>query len=129
MNLSDFWGNRWNRAFRDLTHRFLFRPLVPRLGGAGSVLVGFLFSGLVHDLVISLPARGGYGGPTLFFLLQGVGLLTIRSPLGKKLSLGQGIPGRVFSYFVLLLPAPILFHKPFVMEVILPFLRVLGAIQ
>ena len=26
-SLSEFWGRRWNAAFRDLAHRFLFRPL------------------------------------------------------------------------------------------------------
>ena len=26
-SVSEFWGQRWNLAFRDLTHRFLFRPL------------------------------------------------------------------------------------------------------
>lgn len=34
VSVSEFWGRRWNRAFRDLAHRFLFRPLTPRLGAA-----------------------------------------------------------------------------------------------
>lgn len=74
-SLSDFWGKRWNRAFRDVAHRFLFRPLVRPLGTAGATLAAFFFSGIVHDVVISLPAGGGYGLPTLYFLLQGTGLL------------------------------------------------------
>src|SRR5262249_36697479 len=31
-SLSEFWGRRWNTAFRDLAHRFVFRPLASRLG-------------------------------------------------------------------------------------------------
>ena len=31
-SVSEFWGRRWNTAFRDLAHRFLFRPLSARLG-------------------------------------------------------------------------------------------------
>ena len=64
-SVSDFWGRRWNTAFRDLTHRFLFRPLSGWLGPHGAIVGGFLFSGVVHDLVSSVPAGGGYGGPTL----------------------------------------------------------------
>ena len=75
--LGDFWGKRWNTAFRDLTHRFLFRPLIRRFGAKNvglAVFASFTFSGLVHDTVISLPAGGGYGGPTIFFILQAIGL-------------------------------------------------------
>src|SRR5205085_6806357 len=88
--VSEFWGRRWNTAFRDLTHTFLFRPLTAWLGPAGALLAGFGFSGLVHDLVISVPARGGYGGPTLFFVVQGVALLAERSAAGRRLGLGRG---------------------------------------
>lgn len=127
-NLSEFWGGRWNTAFRDLTHRFLFRPLTPRLGPRGAVLAGFVFSGLVHDLVISWPAGGGYGGPTAYFLVQGAGILTERSKPGRSLGLGTGWRGWLFTAAVLIAPVGLLFHRPFVVDVIVPFLRAVGAI-
>ena len=69
VSLGELWGRRWNTAFRDLTHRFLFRPLTARFGARSGLFVGFAFSGIVHDMVISLPAGGGYGGPSIFFIL------------------------------------------------------------
>jgi hypothetical protein len=47
--------------------------------------------------VITVPARGGYGLPTAYFLLQGAGLLLERSTWGRRLGLGTGIPGRAFT--------------------------------
>lgn len=126
MNVSDFWGRRWNTAFRDLTHRFLFRPLVARIGARWAVAVGFLFSGLVHEVVISFPAGAGYGGPTVFFAVQGVALLAERSAVGRRMGLGRGLRGRFFTAVVLLVPVYALFHPPFVLEIIVPFLEALG---
>ncbi len=128
-SLSEFWGRRWNVAFRDLTHRFLFRPLRRWLGHRWSLFVGFVMSGLVHDLVISVPARGGYGLPTLFFLLQGTGIFVERSKSGKRLGLGKGWTGWLFTAVLLLGPACLLFHVPFVERIVLPFLEAIGAIS
>lgn len=127
VQVSEFWGKRWNTAFRDLTYRFLFRPLTNKLGPRRAIVAGFLFSGLVHDLVISVPAGGGYGGPTLFFVIQALALFVERSRFGQAIGLGHGWRGRLFTLLVLALPAYGLFHPPFVKNVIVPFMRVLGA--
>ena len=127
-SVSEFWGRRWNTAFRDLTHRFLFRPLSTRLGARWAISAGFFFSGVVHDLVISLPSGGGYGGPSLFFALQGVAIFVERSRLGRQIGLGQGWPGWLFTMVVLVAPLYGLFHPPFVLEIVVPFLRALGAV-
>ena len=87
----------------------------------------FLVSGLIHELVITLPARGGYGLPTAYFLLQGLGLVLERSPLGRKLALGAGIRGRAFALMVATAPAFWLFPPVFVRNVILPMLHAIGA--
>jgi hypothetical protein len=127
-SLNEFWGRRWNMAFRDLTYRFLFRPLSPRLGPRPALLIGFLVSGLVHDAVISFPAQGGYGGPTLYFLVQALGAILERSRLGKRCRLGAGWQGWLFTMAVLVAPAPLLFHPPFVGRVMIPFLHACGAL-
>ena len=126
-SISEFWSVRWNTAFRDLTHRFLFRPLIPRIGARGAVLVGFLASGLIHDIVISIPAGGGYGGPTLFFIVQGWAILVTRSETARKIGLRKGFVGWSFTMLALL-PVFWLFQPVFVLEVIVPLLRFVGAI-
>jgi alginate O-acetyltransferase complex protein AlgI len=127
-SLGEFWSRRWNTAFRDLTHQFLFRPFTARFGPRLGVLAGFLFSGVVHDIVISVPARGGYGGPTLFFAIQGAALMVERSAFGRAIGLGRGVRGRSFAMLVLIAPVGLLFHRPFVVGIMTPFMRALGAI-
>ena len=120
-SVSEFWGQRWNTAFRDLTHRFLFRPLTARYGAKVALAVGFLLSGLIHDLVISLPAGAGYGGPTIFFLVQAGAIFVERSDAGHGLGLGRGVPGWAFTMLVLVGPIFLLFHPPFVETIVVPF--------
>jgi hypothetical protein len=119
-SLSEFWALRWNTAFRDLTHRFLFKPLSKRFGPRVGLGLGFFASGLVHDLVISVPAGAGYGLPTLYFVIQGCGLLL------ERLKWARPLRGRVLTAVVILAPAYGLFHPPFVERVVLPFLKVIG---
>ena len=126
-SLAEFWGKRWNAAFNRLVHDFVFRKLFRRVGPTAATLTVFVFSGLIHDLVISLPACGGYGLPTLYFLLQGLGLCAERSKMGRALGLGKGFAGRCFTIAVTAIPVVLLFHPPFIRNVILPMLRVIGA--
>jgi hypothetical protein len=126
-NLADFWGRRWNTAFRDLTHRIFFRPVLKRWGTTWAVIAGFVFSGLIHDVAISLPAGGGYGWPTLYFLLQCAALFFERSSAGKQLGLAAGWRGWLFTMLVVLAPVYFLFHPPFIHRVVVPFLQAIGA--
>jgi len=126
-SLADFWSARWNLAFRDLSHVYLFRPLFRLLGLAGATTVTFLISGLVHDLVISVPAGAGYAGPTVFFLVQAAGLLFERSVVGRCIGLGRGVTGWLFTLIITIVPVFWLFHPAFVMHVIIPMAYALGA--
>ncbi len=127
-SLSEFWGRRWNTAFRDFTGKFLFFPLTHRLGPRWALLAGFVFSGAVHELVITLPAGGGYGGPTLYFTLQGAAILLEKSATGRKLGLGRGERGQTFAWFTLIAPAALAFPPVFVYNVILPMMSAAHAL-
>jgi alginate O-acetyltransferase complex protein AlgI len=126
-SLSDFWGRRWNLGFRQLTHRLIFRPVRTRGGVVVATLLSFFASGVIHELVISVPARGGYGLPTCYFVAQGLAVLFERSQAGKRLGLSAGPRGWMFALFCAGAPAFLLFHPWFVRGVILPFLTAIGA--
>ncbi len=126
-SLVDFWSRRWNLAFRDLSHLFILKPLRQRLGVNGAMLAVFLFSGLVHDFVISLPAKGGYGLPTAYFLLQAIGMMAQRTRFARSSHLNHGVGGWVMTAAFVMGPLPLLFHQPFLIRVVLPFLTAVGA--
>jgi alginate O-acetyltransferase complex protein AlgI len=128
VSLSELWGRRWNRPFRDFSHRFIFRPLAVQSGTRVATLAVFVFSGILHDLVISVPAGGGYGLPTVYFLIQYIGLEFERSAAGETFGLNRPRRGRLFTFAVTLLPTPLLFHAPFIYVVVVPFMEVIGAV-
>lgn len=127
-SLAEFWGRRWNLGFRQLSHDFVFRPLYSRVGLAAATLLVFFISGLIHELVISVPARGGYGLPTAYFVLQGLGVIFERSRTGRFLCLSRGVRGWVFTALVTAGPVYFLFHPPFIFRVVLPFMKAIRAL-
>ena len=58
-----------------------------------------------------MPAGGGYGLPTLYFALQGAGVLLERK---------RGMSGRLWALGWVLGPSPLLFHPWFIEALIVP---------
>lgn len=127
-SLADFWGRRWNTAFHELASRFTLRPRRLAFGVTSATLLVFLASGVIHELVISVPAHGGYGLPTGYFLIQVLGVAGERTRAGRRMGLGHGRRGWLFTLFVTAGPAFWLSPQPFVYNVVLPMLTVIGAI-
>jgi hypothetical protein len=119
-SLTDFWNRRWNQAWRDAAQALIIMPMARFSVGWPNWLrrvlptsLVLLSSALVHELLISLPAGGGYGGPSAYFALQGCGLLMDHA----------GLPAaRLRAWCFVLLPLPLLVHTPFLQNVILPLL-------
>ena len=126
-SLAEFWGRRWNTAFNELAFRFAYWPLRRITTPLTATLLVFGLSGLIHDLLISLAAGGGYGFPTLYFLIQGLGTIIERSRFGHRIGLGRGARGWLFTLLVTVAPVPWLFHPTFIRNVILPMLNAIGA--
>ena len=121
-SLSEFWGRCWNRPFNHLTVTYVFNPLARRLGATAAMTISFLLSGLIHELVITVPARGGYGLPTIYFAIQGLGLWLERSAPIRR----HPWVNRVFAWAILVLPLGLLFPPVFINRIILPMLVALG---
>jgi alginate O-acetyltransferase complex protein AlgI len=126
--LGEFWGRRWNTGFHKLASDFAFRPALQFFGVRGATLTVFALSGLLHDFVLSVPARGGYGLPTAYFLIQGAGVLFERTPFARRWIGGRGGRSWLFTMIVTAAPAFWLFHPPFVRNVMIPFLKTLNAV-
>ena len=95
------------------------------MGKPPALVVAFLFSGLLHELAISLPVRAGFGLPLLYFAIHGALMLVERGleradrPVYRRAAVG-----RAWTAFWLVAPLPILFHRPFLRGVVWPILGV-----
>ena len=119
-SVAEFWGARWNQAFRDLARDLVGRSLTRKRGVRRALWVVFFASGLLHELVISVPAGAGYGWPTLYFLGQALAI---------EVEKAWRFQSRVWLVLVTFAPVFLLFHPPFVARVILPFLQAIGALS
>jgi alginate O-acetyltransferase complex protein AlgI len=119
-SLSEFWGRRWNVAFPQLAGPLWFEPMRRRFGVSAATLAVFAISGLLHELVISVPAGAGYGLPMLYFLVQGAGVCVEQRH--------QRALGRSWTLAVVVGPAFWLFHPAFVERVVIPFMEAARAL-
>ena len=122
-NLSEFWGKRWNLAFNEMTSIAVYRPLSKITGKQTALVSAFLFSGLLHEMAISLPVMAGFGLPFLYFLLHG-GAMLVERRLARRGTPIQGWKGRLWTFAWLVIPLPILFHPPFLSGVVWPLIGI-----
>jgi Membrane bound O-acyl transferase family len=122
-SLTEFWGRRWNLAFSEMTAVAVYRPLEHGVGKSAAMAGAFLFSGLLHELAISVPVETGYGLPSLYFALHGGVVLLERRLEGTAGALPcWGWLGRAWTFGWLVLPLPILFHPAFLTDVVWPLI-------
>ncbi|MCA9114491.1 MAG: membrane bound O-acyl transferase family-domain-containing protein, partial [Planctomycetaceae bacterium] len=122
-SLTEFWGRRWNLAFSEMTALTVYRPLRRLTGNRLASIVAFLFSGVLHELAISLPVRQGYGLPTLYFVLHAIAMQIekVLADCGKPINSSR-LAGRCWTAVWLVLPLPLLFHVPFLRGCLWPLL-------
>jgi Membrane bound O-acyl transferase family len=119
-SLKEFWGKRWNMAFSEMTALIAYKPLKAKIGINTAMFVSFLMSGILHEIAISFPVSAGYGLPLLYFLIHGILMYLESKILWIKKLIEQPILSRLWVYFWLILPMPLLFHEKFIREVIMP---------
>lgn len=89
------------------------------------MVLTFVISGLLHELGISFPAAGGWGLPTLYFLLHGI-LTAIEERNREWFLTWSTLARRAWVWGSLLLPLPLLFHHEFREALVIPAYRKLG---
>lgn len=129
-SLSDFWGKRWNIAFSDM-NRFVFVAAIKTAleedlkvskvkSSQAGVFVAFVASALLHEFGITLPVLAGFGGPSLYFLLQGLCVVLEKQPAVASRLARRPLLGRLITWTVIALPVPVCFVTQFRTQIALP---------
>ena len=109
-SLSDFWTCRWNLAYTEMCQETVLRATRPWHRRASTFAV-FLFSGLLHEVAISLPVDAGYGLPTLYFAINGAAMQAPFKP--------GTLVARTWAVFWVVAPLPLLFHPWFIRGIVM----------
>lgn len=120
-SVGEFWSERWNRPFVEMNRLFVTTPLTRRYGSGVAAAVAFLVSGLLHEMAISYAAGSGWGLPMTYFLIQG-GAYTVEKTAPVDVE-DYRFLGRTWTYAVVVLPLPLLFHEPFRMTFVAPLIE------
>ena len=123
-SLREFWGRRWNIGFSEMTALGVYRPLRPLLGIPAATFAGFVFSGLLHELAITVPVMQCLGLPLCYFALHGCAMQA-EAFLERRGVVFRDHPvlARAWTTTLLVLPLPMLFPEPFLREVLWPMIE------
>jgi len=89
--------------------RLALLPLARRIGLPAAAFIIFILSGLLHEAVISLPARAGLDCQLCISFCRRCVAIE-RSCLGRRQGLGKGMRGWLFVVMVTIGPLYWLFH-------------------
>jgi Membrane bound O-acyl transferase family len=120
-SLQEFWSKRWNIAFVELTTIAVLRPLKNRFGQQIAFWSSYLFSGLLHEMAISLPVMSGFGKPFIYFIIQAFLILTIEKHF--IITLKNKVLKTIWLLCALLIPIFLLFHDAFIQKIIIPLVE------
>jgi hypothetical protein len=123
--LGEFWGRRWNRIVPGMLREVFFFPVARWVGARAALFAVFLYSGFYHEGG-SFLAGSGYGRPTLYFLLQFLGVAIENTRPARRLL--QGFPwlGRAWTLAVIVLPVGLFLHTGLVNGYLVPMLVLAG---
>ncbi len=121
VTLGDFWGRRWNRLVSGLLRDVVFLPLARRVGARPALFAVFLYSGYYHEAV-SFLTGSGYGGPTLYFLIQYAGVAVENRRSVRRVLQAHPWLSRAWTAAVVVAPLGLLVQPPLVEEYLLPML-------
>ncbi len=119
--LGDFWGRRWNRIVSGMLREVVFFPMARWAGGRVALLAVFFYSALYHE-GISFMAGSGYGGPSLYFLVQYLGMAIENSRPARRLLQGRSWLGRAWTCAVVVLPVSLFLRPALVDGYLVPLL-------
>ncbi len=122
-SLTEFWGKRWNVAFSEMTALAIYKPAKPLIGIQAATIVAFLFSGVLHEIAISVSVMAGFGLPMMYFFIHGALLVAESNSRGLHRALQYKTFGRAWVWFWLIVPIPLLFHSYFMNGIIYPIIN------
>merc|ERR1712194_966864 len=84
------------------------------------IVAAFVASALLHEIGITLPVVAGFGGPTLYFLMQGFCVVVEKRPSVEAWREKNPVIARLLMWVAIAAPFPICFVVPFRTEIALP---------
>ena len=124
--LGEFWGRRRRiSVVPGMLREVIFFPVARRVGAKAALFAVFLYSGLYHEF-ISFLCNSGYGRPTLYFLVQFLGVAVENTRPARRLLRGHPWLGRAWTAAVVVLPVGLVLPPAIVDGFLVPWMAEAG---